>query len=740
MAGMTQLTRTRNEAASAVARVFARLRTRARPIAVALSLGALVALGQPTQGLAQVPATLMADLVYVDGAGRLVASGSVEVWQGSLRLTAQRVIFDQRQDFLIVDGPITITNGPDVVILADSAQLSPGLQAGLITSARVVLDQQLQMTAASMERDQNGISQLNSVVASSCPVCAADPTPLWEIRAESVTHNEATDQLHFRRAQFRFAGVPIFYLPRMRLPGPRLDRSRGVLRPEVNLDTDLGLSVGLPYFMPFGDTQDLTLTPTVSSEQMVSLGFRWRMARPNGGVEVGGQVSRDRIIPGDYRGYMYVRALFGLANDFRLSANLLTASDRSYLETYDITDDSRLSADVTLERVSRDQMIRARALAFYSLRAADNNAEFPNAALQGELDQRIGLDHTPVGGELRFQLGANAYRRASSVDGVQGRDLSRAHIQLTWRRSAVLAGGILATGALDGRVDHVRVGDDSAYPTPVNRQAVQAMVEFRWPWAATTDSGARHVIEPIVQLVESRRNAAALPNDDHTMPELDEGNLFTLTRYSGEDAPDNGSRVNAGFRWTRYDPAGWSSEALVGRIWRRAPFTGFDPLHVQPLGREASDWLLAGRLSHQDGYSASLRLLLDPNSDLSRAETNLAWSGRSNTVSTRYLYMPATSFEDRATPLSEWSLDVSHRFASGWSSSVGWEYDVEQQLFATARAGLEFRNECLAFDLSFARHFVTSTNPTASTRFSMSVDLLGIGGRAPTINGRSCRA
>jgi LPS-assembly protein len=246
------------------------------------------------------------------------------------------------------------------------------------------------------------------------------------------------------------------------------------------------------------------------------------------------------------------------------------------------------------------------------------------------------------------------------------------------------------------------------------------------------------VIEPIVQVIGARRNAVVLPNDDHTMPELDQGNLFALTRYSGEDAPDNGSRVNAGLRWSRYDPSGWQSEALVGRIWRDAPLRGFNAAHNQPLGLERSHWLIAGRLAHAEGMSLDLRMLLDPNSELSRAETNLGWSSDRTAITTRYLYLPASTYEDRATTLSEWRFDYEREFRNGWSGRFGWEYDVEQSQFATARAGLGFRNECLSFDISMSRHFVTATNPTASTRYNMRIELLGIGGRAPSGGGRTC--
>lgn len=708
----------------------------ARPALLVLPALLVPALPVPAVAQAQGAATLMADRVYVDGAGRLVASGAVEVWHGSIRLRATRVTFDRRRDTLDIQGPITINDGPGQIVLADQAQLSPSLRTGLVTGARVVLDQQMQIAAARLERQAGGINRMEAVVASSCPVCTADPTPLWEIRAQTITHDENTNQLLFERAQFRFRGVPVFYLPRLRLPGPGLDRARGFLRPEFSLDSDLGLSVGMPYFIPFGETRDLTLTPVLSTEGMASLGFRWRAARPNGGVEIGGQISHDGLTADDLRGYGYVRALFALRNDFMLNVDLIAVSDRSYLETYNISDNARLTSTVTLERIRRDQAIRARVLAFHSLRVGDTNDILPNTVAEAEMDQRLAL----LGGEARMQIGARGFRRRSTLDGDAGRDVDRAHLQLSWRRSQVLAGGLVATGAVQARVDHVRIGDDSAYPDPVTRRAAQAMVELRWPWAASSGDGVRQVIEPVVQVIASRRDGVALPNDDHTMPELDAGNLFTLTRYSGEDAQDDGTRLNAGLRWSRFDADGWSSEALIGRIWRQDALAGFDPAQAQPLGRDTSHWLLAGRVGHATGYSASLRLLLDSDRDLSRAETNLAWTGRTTGVTTRYLFLPADAFEDRPVTLSEWSVDVTHRFANGWSGTMGWEYDVAQNQFASARTGMEFRNECLAFDLSMARHFVTATNPTASTRFTMQVELLGIGGRVPNASGRTCRA
>ena len=375
--------------------------SRLRASVAGASLLAALTLASPLLAQAPIPATLMADQVYVDSAGRLIAQGSVEIWHGSIRMTAQRVSFDQRHDSLILEGPLTISDGPDTVVLADEAQLAPSLRAGVLTSARLVLDQQLQIAAARMERGTNGVSQLDQVVASSCPVCATNPTPLWEIRADRVQHDENNGQLRFYRTQFRLAGVPIFYAPRLDLPAPGNDRLRGVLRPEVHSDSTFGLRVGVPYFIPFGDTQDLTVTPMASTSGMVSLGLRYRLARSNGGIEIGGQISSDDLIPGkDLRGYGYMRALFHLRNDWVLSADVIGASEASYLDTYDISDDPRLHGHVTLERIRRDHASRVRMLGFYSMRPGDVNETLPNVAVQAETEHH----HTVMGGDFSVGL------------------------------------------------------------------------------------------------------------------------------------------------------------------------------------------------------------------------------------------------------------------------------------------------------------------------------------------------
>ena len=154
-----------------------------RRLALALCLW-LFALPVASQVLAQDMATLVADRVSIAADTTLVAEGHVEVWWRGTRLRASAIRYDRTTGRLQITGPITITDGDNLILLADSADLSADLQQGILRSARMVLNQQLQLAATEISRVGGRYTTLSRVVASSCQVCAANPVPLWEIRAD----------------------------------------------------------------------------------------------------------------------------------------------------------------------------------------------------------------------------------------------------------------------------------------------------------------------------------------------------------------------------------------------------------------------------------------------------------------------------------------------------------------------------------------------------------------------------
>ena len=705
-------------------------------LALALLPGALPrpALAQQASPGADMPqfATLIADRLYLDGPNRLVADGNVEAFSGTMRLRAMRVVYDRATGELAITGPMVLHEGGRATVLADDAVLSDGLRRGLIRSARVVLDEQLQIAAAQVSRPDERFTEMSQVVASACEICADNPTPLWEVRASRVVHDAQQRQLYFENAQFRLFGLPVVYLPRLRVPDPSLDRATGFLSPRFSIDTGHGFGLRAPYFIAISADKDLTLTPFVATKGTRALELRYRQAFASGMLELGGLVARDSIRPGGARAMGYAQGEFLLPRDFRLSFNVIHASDRRLLDDYGQVQ-AGLSSYVTLERVRRDERFRLQALHLRSLRVGDVAATLPNQLGQVVYERR----GTPpgLGGIASLRLEAHTHaRRAPLAPDVKS--VSRFSMDLDWRRDAVLMGGVLAAVGVNLGLDHVQVSPAAtAFAPNTTRVTPSAMAELRWPLVRVTQTGAVHVIEPVAQVVWGRDTVAALPNDLSQLPELDEGNLFSVNRFAARDQREGGLRANIGLGWTRHDPAGWSSTLTIGRIWRKDDLGQFSA--VSPLAGQRSHWLVAASLDTAAGLTLSNRALIGPGQRLTRNALELDWVTPDYTISTSYMRIMADPAENRLATSAEWSFEGTRQIDTNWQARVSWRYDVASNRAARVEAGLKYENECLRMQMGIERRFSTAANPNATTNFGLNIDVLGVGG-SPSQVRRGC--
>lgn len=720
-----------------------------RMMALACCLGAVATVVPPlrpaeaqTQPQSSRFAMLVADRLYIDGANLLIAEGNVEALYGTTRLQARRIVYNRTTGDLSVEGPLVLNDGREVVMLADTAELSDGMRRGLIQSARVVFDEQLQVAAATVERLDERFTEMTSVIASTCEVCDSRPTPLWEIRASRIVHDEEQLQVYFENAQFRLFGLPVAYLPRLRVPDPRLERATGFLSPRFTFNTGHGVGLRAPYFIVLSQDKDLTLTPFVASKGTRALEFRYRQAFAAGRLELGGLVGRDSIRPGATRLLGYALGEFDLGSGYRLSFNLIHPSDRGVLEDYDRSE-ARLTSDITVERIRRDERIRLQALQFRSLRLADVNARLPNQVGQAVLERR--RDVPGVGGVAGFRLEAEFLRRRQILSGTlaqpgliadRPRQMGRLSLDLDWRRDAVLPGGVLgAVGAHLG-LDHFSLSQTGGvFPTSVSRVTPNLMAELRWPLVRSGSNGVSHVIEPVAQVIWGRDQLGNLPHEASRMPELDEGNLFTYDRFAGRDVREAGLRGNLGISWTRHDPEGWSSTLTLGRIWRQRDLAQFS--NATPLAGGRSNWLLSGSLDTMDGLSLSNRSLFTTNFSLERTAFELDWTTERYSISTSYMRILGNAFEDRTATASEWSLEGTRQINDYWTGRVAWRYDIAQNRAARALVGLNYENECLRMEMGIERQFASATTPSARTSFGLNVDILGVGGN-PGRKRRAC--
>lgn len=688
------------------------------------------------------PAILIADNVYIGEDNTLIAEGNVEALQGDQRLKASKIVYDRSTEKMTIEGPIILQDGTGTLILADAGELDRDLQNGLLTGARMVLDQQLQLAAVHISQTAGRYSQLYKTVATSCQICNDGSPPLWQIRAKQVVHDKTEQQLYFDHAQFRVLNVPIFYAPRLRLPGPGLERATGFLTPSIVSNSQLSTGVKVPYFIKMGDHRDLTLTPYLSSETR-TLEFRYRQAFRTGRIEFEGAISEDDLEEGGVRGYLFANGNFNLKRNYVLSFRIQAASDKAYLQDYDYSDADRLTSEIAVSRTNRDRYFRAGLVNYYSLRDSVSNDTEPTIIGDVIYDRRF--FPKAIDGELRLGLDLHSHYRASNEDtdgsdddlNSDGADVARISTELLWLRDWTFRNGLRVDTKLGMAVDLFNIHQDASFDSEVAEVTPQSAVAVSYPMTRTTDSGVVHYLEPVAQLAWIGGSSDSVPNDESTRQDFDEGNLLALSRFPAVDRREHGVVLAYGMNWTRVDPKGWEARLNLGQIIRDEANDNFT--FTSGLRGTESDFLVAGQVKTANGLNITARTLFDEAFDFSKAELRGSYVSKKFVMSGSYVWLTEDSLEDRTSPISEVAAAGSFPLSRHWRARTSFNYDIEKFGVTRASAGVNYQNECVSVDLSVQRRFTSSSVVDPSTTFGFTISLAGFSAMTGTENyTRSC--
>ncbi|WP_299736344.1 LPS assembly protein LptD [uncultured Roseobacter sp.] len=673
-----------------------------------------------------VPAVLIADELFITNDRELVARGNVEAFQGTTRITAREIRYNRDSGALTIDGPITLQDGEGVTILASAAELDANLKTGLLTSARLVLEDQLQLAAVQIQRVNGRYSQLYKTAVTSCRICEDGRPPLWQIRAKRVVHDKEEQQLYFDQAQFMILNVPVFYIPQLRLPDPTLERATGFLIPSLRTTSELGTGIKIPYFIALRDDRDLTVTPYISSSTR-TLELRYRQAFVKGGIEFNGAISRDDERPGETRGYIFGNGHFSLRNDFRLDFDVEITSDDSYLRNYDYSEKDRLDSAITISRARRDEFISGSVIAFKSLRDDDINAELPTIVADGIYETRY--FPTTIGGELRLDLDAHSHYRYSDDD-IVGRDVSRFSAEADWLRSWTLAYGLRAELSLGASADLFNITQDSTVPQNQTQLSPHGTVALRYPMSRSSSGGVTELLEPIVQLAWTGGDRLDIPNEESTRVEFDGGNLISLSRFPEPDRRERGRATAIGVNWARFDPNGFDTSLTLGQVLRDEADTAFTD--TSGLTGTSSSYLVAGQIKSQDAWAITARTLFDDDFDFAKAEIRGDFGNRRTRLGGSYVWLTKDIEEERAESIAEISLDGSYRVDKYWTASADWRYDISLDRAANAGLGVTYNNECVSVQFSVNRSYATSQSLAPSTSLGLSIGLRGFSAKKGT--------
>ena len=508
---------------------------------------ATTAHAQPSRGL---PILFTADRLTYDPATRVFhARGNVEASQGGHVLKADEITYDQGADKLHAEGHVALTEPGGEVVFARVADVTGDLKTGVVEDLKAILADGAHIAAASGQRSEGVISELDHAVYSACDLCKDHPErpPLWQVKAVKVRHDKNEKIVEFSESWMEIEGVPVFYIPYFYQPDPSVKRKTGLLMPSFANSSDLGAIVQLPAFFVLSPQSDLTLTPWITTQEGPVIEAEYRRALQHGTVEIDGSLTRDS--EPQTRGHVIGSARYDIDETWRAGLDLRRTLDRTYLRRYNFGNQQTLISRAFAEAFADNHYFSANTYVFQGLDQDDDNDTIPIVA--PKLDYAYTSERDPLGGRTGVNLDFASFTR------VEGSDTQRLSARADWRLPMVGAIGDLYTlqAGLWGDAYHVNdfkpeTGADHVTGF-TGRMFPQASLQARLPLVRDGERYSQ-VIEPIAEaaIAPDIGNSRRIPDEDSQDVEFDDTNVFGFERFPGLDRVEEGPRLNYGFAWS----------------------------------------------------------------------------------------------------------------------------------------------------------------------------------------------
>jgi LPS-assembly protein len=197
--------------------------------------------------------------------------------------------------------------------------------------------------------------------------------------------------------------------------------------------------------------------------------------------------------------------------------------------------------------------------------------------------------------------------------------------------------------------------------------------------------------------------------EDSLDSEFTDANLFALSRFSGRDRQEGGTRADAALRAAWLFPNGGQLEGLFGQSWRVSEDAGYYPESSGLAGR-TSAYVARARLAPVPWFEVLGRTRLD-NASWQPQLFDLSGTvfGNGYSLTAGYLFAPAAS--NGAYPQrDEIGAGGFLRINENWRAGVFGRYNLELTRPVAASAALTYEDECLVFETRFLKSWAEDPN------------------------------
>jgi len=683
------------------------------------------------------PTDIDADALDVKDKERTIFSGDVQLVHGDQYMRTDKISFTHESEEFQTEGPVRYQ---DKAVRLTADRVSGNQKQDKLVLDKVVyqFNEETGNGIAGHAEMQGRIGTLTEATYSTCPPGQRQ----WEFAASRITVNDVTKTGVARNATLRLGKIPVLWLPVVSFPTTD-ERRTGVLAPTLGRDDKNGLDFKLPVYFNLAPNYDATLTPRWLSKRGLMLGgeFRYITERSRGSFEGTWLPDDDLSETNSDRGFASFEDLTTLNRHWYFSTHLNNVSDRNYFGDFgdgiDATSISLLESDMGFygrgrywsaslsaeswqiasplvqdgdepyRRLPRLQATAARPLSrwfeagveFEAVRFDHNELDPFNP---GNLLRYDGGDRVDIKPWLRARLGGASWFVIP---------------QVAWRYTRY--------GSLDGIPVNAGAPDSLTRSLPIVSIDAGAYFERNFDWH---ENDFVQTLEPrLYYLYAPYRDQVDLPVFDTRELTFSWNSLFRDNRFGGADrqADANQAAFALTTRILRADDGSERLSAGIGRIhYFEDPRVRLLPGDPAPVSG-GSPWVATLGLSLSDWWSLGVTHQWDPEgqrTDLSSVHTQLRLH-QGTIVNAAYRYRRPSLV---SPALEQTDLSFVIPFNHNWNLYGRWNYSLYDNQTIEALGGLEWKSCCMAVRL-LGRQYIRSFDSRENFGLYLEIELNGLG-------------
>ena len=247
-----------------------------------------------------------------------------------VKIHADKMTINFKTKDVVAQGHVIIDQGPNRIV-ADQAYYNLDSKLGTFFNATGMMDPSLNFTGSKIEKTGETSYHLENGVFTSCDL----DRPSWSFHVKSADIT-LDDYAHMHDFTFHARKLPIFWAPLLVWP-TKPDRSRGFLIPRLLFSNRFGQRLEVGYFLPIGDSADVTAYADLNTKGYNGLGVDVRYL-PNSNIKLGelsAYTVHDAGSGNQQWRYNYKHSQENLPGGFRGVVDMEDFSDLGFFRNYD---------------------------------------------------------------------------------------------------------------------------------------------------------------------------------------------------------------------------------------------------------------------------------------------------------------------------------------------------------------------------------------------------------------------